>query len=129
MPERNMLRGLIFSIPSGQEVATVFKNTDLPVKVHSNAELGLDKPELSGLRGQAPLFYYILKESELGARPGQHIGPVGSRIVAEVFYGLLSGIAGNYLTDQPDWMPTLPQASGEVTANFTMVDLLTDAGA
>lgn len=129
LAERNMLRGLIFSIPSGQEVATIFKNAGLPVKVYSNADLGLDKPDLSGLHGHAPLFYYILKESEFGPHAGEHLGPVGSRIVAEVFYGLLSGIAGNYLKDQPGWVPTLPDASGQVTGKFSMVDLLTFAGA
>jgi hypothetical protein len=129
LAERNMLRGLIFSIPSGQEVATIFKDAGLKITVYSNAQLGIDTPELSGLRNQAPLFYYILKESEFGKYAGRRLGPVGSRIVAEVFYGLLGGIAGNYLKDKPNWTPTLPDSTGDVTGQFGIVDLLTYAGA
>jgi len=129
LPERNMLRGIIFSIPSGQEVAKIMEKEGLKVKVHSNADLGIDKPEFKGLKEQAPLFYYILKESEFGKHSGEHLGPVGSRLVAEVFYGLLSGISGNYLKDKPDWVPTLPDAAGNVTGKFSVVDLLTFAGA
>lgn len=125
LPERNMLRGLIFSIPSGQEVAKMMNAGGLNLKIYSNADLGLGDPKFVGLKGETPLFYYILKESEL--RGGLHLGPVGSRIVAEVFYGLLQ-TPGNYLVDDPKWMPTLPDAAGN-TGNFSMVDLLTFAGA
>lgn len=129
LAERNMLRGIIFNVPSGQEVATAMNTQGLGLPVYTNAQLGIDTPEFAGLNGHAPLFYYILKESEFAPSNSLKLGPVGSRIVAEVFIGLLSTISGNYLHDDPSWNPTLPQASGAVTGDFNIVDLLTFANA
>ena len=72
-----MLRGLIFNIPSGQEVAQHMKAAGINLKVHKNAELGID--HIKGLDDQAPLFYYIMKESEFAPVNGLHLGPVGGR--------------------------------------------------
>lgn len=87
--------------------------------------------ELAGyglnLEQSTPLFYYVLKEAELLAG-GLHLGPVGGRIVAEVFLGLLTLDPDSYLSDRPHWRPTLPQRSGRVTGRFQMVDFLTFAG-
>jgi hypothetical protein len=58
---------------------------------------------------------------------GLHLGPVGGRIVAEVFLGLLALDPGSIL-NQPGWVPTLPQRSGQVTGDFHMIDFLTFAG-
>jgi hypothetical protein len=126
LPERNMLRGLIFGVPSGQEVATAMNAVGLKVAVHSNAELGIPADLSKQLGDQAPLFFYMLKESEFGPIDGSHLGPVGGRVVAEVIIGLLEGIAGNYLADDRNWKPTLPAAK---QGDFTMVDLLTFAKA
>ena len=41
-----------------------------------------------GFERSTPLWYYVLKEAEVVA-DGLHLGPVGGRIVAEVFLGLL----------------------------------------
>ena len=65
----------------------------------------------------------MLKEAELLA-DGLHLGPVGGRIVAEVFIGLLQTDAGSYVSAQPRWRPTLPSKSG----SFRMTDFLTFAG-
>ena len=51
----------------------------------TNAQLGLTEP---GWKSKAPLWFYILKESELLG--GKKLGPVGGRIVAEVILGLLA---------------------------------------
>jgi len=66
------------------------------------------------------LWFYILKESELKAE-GKTLGPVGGRIVAEVFTGILKGDPTSYLQQEPDWKPTLGQ-------DFKMADLLRFAG-
>ena len=52
---------------------------------------------------------------------GRMLGPVGGRIVAEVFIGLLQGDRGSYLQQTPTWTPTLGQ-------DFSMADLLRFAG-
>jgi hypothetical protein len=64
----------------------------------------------------------ILKESELQA-DGKALGPVGGRIVAEVFIGILQGDPISYLQKEPGWKPTLGQ-----NQDFTMADLLRFAG-
>jgi len=76
-----------------------------------------------GLDRSTPLWYYILKEAELSG--GMTLTGVGSRIVGEVFLGLLALNKNSYLARHPEWRPHLPSRSA---GNFTMVDLLTFAG-
>jgi hypothetical protein len=59
---------------------------------------------------------------------GLHLGPVGGRIVGEVFIGLLELDRDSYLSADRRWRPTLPQRNGRVTGDFTMIDFLTFAG-
>jgi hypothetical protein len=87
----------------------------------TNAELGLDGDP--GWGGKAPLWYYVLKEAEVVA-DGLQLGPVGGRIVAEVFIGLLESDPGSYLASRSRWRPTLPSKNDE----FRMTDFLTFAG-
>ncbi|HSH59137.1 MAG TPA: hypothetical protein VK988_05740 [Acidimicrobiales bacterium] len=68
-----------------------------------------------------------MKEAEL-VESGLHLGPVGGRIVAEVFLGLLQLDAGSYLNARPNWRPTLRTRAGVTTGDFPMVDFLTFAG-
>ena len=71
-----------------------------------------------------PLWYYILKEAEL-MEDGLRLGPVGGRIVGDVFIGLLKADETSYLAARPHWTPVLPSVtSGE----FRITDLLTFAG-
>jgi len=73
-----------------------------------------------GFDQATPLWYYVLKEAEVTGE-GQHLGPLGSRIVAEVFFGLTLGGRNSFLRQQPGWKPTLPAAQ---PGTFTMADLL-----
>jgi hypothetical protein len=50
-----------------------------------------------GMETSTPLWYYILKEEEV-LENGLRMGPVGSRIVGEVFIGLLKADKASYLT-------------------------------
>ncbi len=88
-------------------------------------ELGLARLDL-GWTGETPLWYYILKESEV-RQNGERLGEVGGRIVAEVLLGILDGDLTSYRGPKgdPHWTPTLP---GEQAARFTMADLLRFAG-
>ena len=67
-----------------------------------------------------------MKEAEL-REDGLRLGPVGGRIVAEVFIGLLQLDPDSYLTLQPNWVPTLPTHGG-TPESFRMMDFLTFAG-
>ena len=72
-----------------------------------------------------PLLYYVLKEAEV-VTGGEYLGPVGGRLVAEVFVGLLKLDPQSYLNEQPKWRPTL-KTSGD-PAGFCMIDFLKFAG-
>lgn len=111
--DRNLTRGARLALPSGQDVAAAMGQTPL-----TDTEL-----ELPG-GGPAPLWYYILREARVRAG-GRHLGPVGGRIVAEVFLGLLSRDPSSYLRKAPAWRPFLPAATA---GTFTMPDLITVSG-
>jgi Animal haem peroxidase len=115
---RNNRRGKKVGLPSGQQVAKAMRITPL-----SNAELGLTDP---GWKGEAPLWFYILKESELKYE-GERLGPVGGRIMAETLVGLLQRDPNSYLYLDPSWKPTSPIAP--TTGKFAFADLLRFAGA
>jgi hypothetical protein len=117
---RNTLRGKRVGLPSGQQVAKAMR-----VNVLSNAALGLTSN--SGWGGEAPLWYYILKEAELPPYNAERLGPVGGRIMAEVLVGLLQRDPNSYLYLDPSWKPVPPIAPA--TGGFTFVDLLKYAGA
>jgi hypothetical protein len=118
LAQRNLLRHLTWQLPSGQSVARAMRVRPLePSQLRELAPLGV------GFERSTPLWYYVLKEAEVLA-DGLRLGPVGGRIVAEVFIGLLRTDPGSYLSTQPRWQPTLP-ARGE---SFRMTDFLAFAG-
>ena len=118
LPQRNLLRHLTWQLPSGQSVARAMR-----VEPLAAAELPELAPLGVGFERSTPLWYYVLKEAELLA-DGLHLGPVGGRIVAEVFVGLLQTDPSSWVTRHPRWRPTLP-ATGDA---FRMADFLTFAG-
>jgi hypothetical protein len=118
LPQRNLLRHLTWSLPSGQSVAQRMGVTPLAA-----ADLQELAPLGAGFERSTPLWYYVLKEAEVVA-DGLHLGPVGGRIVAEVFTGLLQADPSSYVAMRPRWQPTLPSKNG----SFRMTDFLTFAG-
>ena len=117
---RNSLRGKHVGLPSGQQVARAMR-----APVLTNPTLGLtDDP---GWAGEAPLWYYILKEAELPPNNAERLGAVGGRIVAEVLVGLLQRDPSSYLYLDAAWKPAPPIAP--VKGQFGFVDLLRFAGA
>jgi len=117
---RNLLRGVQFQLPSGQEVANAIGQTPI-----TNAEM--DEPVLNdpGWNKQAPLWYYILKEAEL-KEDGQQLGPVGARIVSEVFLGILHFDPNSYFNLPGGFTPQPPYAHA---GQFGIAELLKFAGA
>jgi hypothetical protein len=116
LPQRNLLRQLTWSLPSGQAVAQAMGVTPL-------ADADLNELHPYGFQSSTPLWYYVLKEAQLVA-DGLHLGPVGGRIVAEVLIGLLQSDPSSYLVQKPKWTPTLTS----VGTSFRMKDFLTFAG-
>jgi hypothetical protein len=112
---RDLQRGAALSLPSGEAVARAIGAEPL-----SADECGLGEDWI----GETPLWYYILKEAEVRAG-GEHLGPVGGRIVTEVLIGLLDADPESYRNTEPGWRPVLPSTE---PGRFTMADLLVFAG-
>jgi hypothetical protein len=118
LASRNLIRHVNFGLPSGQAIA---RRMNVPVL--TAAQLAELAPH--GMSESTPLWYYILKEAEV-MEEGRRLGPVGARIVGEVFIGLLRADRSSYMAAEPRWKPTLPSAGG--AGSFGMTDLLTLAG-
>ena len=117
LAQRNLLRHLTFKLPSGQAVAKVMRLPVLPVGDFSDlAPHGLDT--------RTPLWFYVLREAEK-TQNGERLGPVGARIITEVFIGLMEGDSTSYLKRDSSWKPTLPSAAA---GKFFITDLLKLAG-
>lgn len=123
---RNLLRSREFGLPSGQEVADAMnvpalKDTDILIGQ------GVDEPEEQlpdivsfgkVFAGNCPLWTYVLAEAMQNkvsvpipatggpSIPTPQLGPVGGRIVAEVFLGLMFADPGSYLSTNPNWVPS-----------------------
>jgi len=111
------MRHVNFGIPSGQAIARRMR-----VPVLTPTQLEALKP--FEMEKSTPLWYYILKEAEI-MENGLRLGPVGSRIVGEVFIGLLKADESSYLAARPRWTPELPSAT---PGDFRITDLLKFAG-
>ncbi len=119
---RNLLRGYLMSLPSGQAVAEAMGFAAL-----TNSELQqntnvVEREALADLKNTTPLWYYILKESSVREN-GKRLGEVGGSIVAETLMALVRRSEHSILTDST-WRPDL----GAVNGRFTMADLLRFCG-
>ena len=121
LPQRNLLRHVTWQLPSGQSIARA-----MGVPALSKGDLAELRSFGQSLDESTPLWYYLLKEAQVVAS-GLTLGPVGGRIVGEVFIGLLQLDQDSYLSER-GWRPTLPTRSGRVTGDFRMVDFLAFAG-
>ena len=126
---RNLLRGYQLSIPTGQSVAAA-----LGVPPLSAAELQQGNgDELNaaladgGFLAATPLWYYILKESEVRAN-GQTLGEVGSRIVCETMIGSLHHDPRSYLNWRGGWDPSQGARLPNGDPIVTIIDLFRFAG-
>jgi nucleoid-associated protein YgaU len=128
LPVRNLLRGYILRMPTGQAVA---KALNLPVLTDRQIEEAAAGPEqVTALRNgnllrRTPLWYYLLAEAtHPSGGNGQRLGPVGSTIVAEVLIGLARRSEDSIL-HTPGWQPSVPAVQ---PGRFQLADLLRFAG-
>jgi hypothetical protein len=132
---RNLLRGYLLRMPTGQAVAGAL---GIPVLTEDQIKQGAasDKQrqvlEDAGFLERTPLWYYILaeaavlgKEEGQNQEGGQRLGPLGSTIVAEVLVGLIRRSPDSILNPEANWQPNLPSAQ---PGTFTLPDLLRFAG-
>ena len=118
---RNLMRGAAFQLPSGQQVAVALgipPIADEKLMIGPATVGGKRKPIVEvapGLAGNAPLWAYILSEAQViswknASGPVSdetpiRLGPVGGRLVAEVFASLLRGDRTSYLYAEPTFKP------------------------
>lgn len=133
---RNLLRGYLLRMPTGQAVARALQQKlqgapNIPVLTKQQVRQGAANQqqkqalEDGGFLDRTPLWYYILAEAAVLGENGQHLGPVGSTIVAEVLVGLVRRSPDSILDPQTDWKPNLPSKE---PGKFTLADLLRFAG-
>ena len=131
---RNLLRGYLLRLPTGQAVARALQQRlsgvrDIPVLGPNRIRRGAASEEQVGVLEDAgfldrtPLWYYILAEAAVLGN-GRRLGPVGGTIVAEVLVGLVRRSQSSILRAE-NWEPTLPSAD---EGTFTLADLLRFAG-
>jgi hypothetical protein len=116
----NLRRGRALGLPSGQDVAAAMSIPALTAAELDVDGLALTAAQKTALKAHTPLWYYLLREAQVKGN-GEHLGPVGGRIVAEVLVGLLDGDPQSYLSQKPTWKPFLPTATA---GDFTMKDLV-----
>ena len=92
LPQRNLLRQLTWSLPSGQAVARAMGVA--PLGASDLADVGAVYAPFST---STPLWYYALAEAK-AASDGLTLGPVGARIVTETLIGLLRADPTSYLS-------------------------------
>jgi len=123
---RNLLRGYILRMPTGQAVAKAIaiqpmtEQEIISVAGKFSGQSGVLNE--SGFAARTPLWFYILAEAAFFSG-GRHLGPVGSTIVAEVLISVLRNSTYSILSD-PQWSPTL----GATQGLFDLEDLLKLAG-
>ena len=129
LPWRNLLRGWSLGLPSGQQVARAMgiePLTDGEIQIGKGVDAprrplptihDLNRSTGDVFRENCPLWTYILAEAMHHKEPVKipvledvtvntpKLGPVGGRIVAEVFLGLMFGDRNSMLSLWPNWHP------------------------
>ena len=122
---RNLLRGYLLRLPTGQAAAAALGLTPLTGQQLSDAAGNPNQRtalHAGGFEDRTPLWYYILAEAAHGG--GNRLGPLGSIIVADVLIGLVRRSEDSIL-NYPNWAPSLPASQ---PGTFTLTDLLAFAG-
>ena len=127
---RNLLRGLEYGLPSGQSLARAMgliplNDPDILIGKDLPPEKAAEEPAKtidsisSEFKENCPLWVYVLAEARsysknvpipiIGGNRAvstPQLGPVGGRLVTEVFLGLLFADENSYLNADPAWQPS-----------------------
>lgn len=131
---RNLLRGYLLRLPTGQAVAkavhaalgaTSGVSVLSPEEVLAGAANDAQRDVLvrSGMHERTPLWFYLLAEANV-ISSGARLGPLGSTLIAEVLVELARHSTDSILAID-DWRPTLPS---ENSGTFVLTDLFRLAG-
>lgn len=134
LPVRTLLRSAWMGVTSGQAIARALclPEEQLLRREELIGRMNCDdhEPDRPGqaldaaLLENTPLFFYILREAEV-RQAGRRLGPVGSRIVADVIEGSFRADADSYWHLYPKWEPPLWKvASGPPKKIGSLIDLV-----
>jgi len=127
---RNLVRGYLLRLPTGQAVATAMGVTPMtPTEIAQAAASPAQVQALTagGFLTRTPLWYYMLAEassSSTNGGLGQRLGRVGSTIVASVLIAAARRSADSFLK-VPNWKPDPALAPA---GKFALPELLRFAG-
>ena len=126
---RNLLRGYLLGIPTGQAVAAALGVTPLTATElqRGNSVFLNEALAAGGFLERTPLWFYVLKEAEVRAN-GSSLGEVGSRIVCETIIGQLREDPASYLNVEEGWAPADGVRLPNGDAIVSIADLLRFAG-
>ncbi|MBT8052370.1 MAG: peroxidase [Xanthomonadales bacterium] len=112
LASRNLLRGQAFRLPSGESVAEFMGR---PTSEIDTVRLAAENiaGSAADLSSGTPLWFYLLVEAEKVGRqdgpndfePGEGLGPVGARIVAETIIGLMELDERSFMASNRNWSP------------------------
>jgi hypothetical protein len=107
LARRNLLRGYLLSIPTGQALAEAMDVAPLSQEdLTAGNNVGMnDILREAGFLERTPLWYYVLKEAEVRGN-GNALGELGSRILCETIIGLLVNDPSSYLNQKGGWDPS-----------------------
>lgn len=102
-----------YRLPTGQAVAARMSKPVL-TKAQLESGTGGNVVKKFNIGRHTPLWFYLLKEAEIKTG-GEHLGPAGAAIVAEVFIGLLKDDPESVLNNPQSTV--LPSADGAFKIN------------
>lgn len=117
LAQRNLRRGYLLSVPTGQAVAKLAGELPLSRSQLLHGATNGSRPDLEDalrrdgdlLLEHTPLWFYVLKEAELLGN-GNHLGPVGSRIIVETIAGVLRSNEDSFVAR--NWSPNDSELPG-----------------
>lgn len=133
LPLRNMIRGTLYGLPSGQDLARALGIPEDEILSASKGSLvfqsingAIPQVELDILNAKfgesTPLFYYILMEAWVFSN-GEALGPLGSLIVGGVFLNLIEINQESYLNN--NFLPTQGLYGCHTTGEYYFTELIT----
>jgi hypothetical protein len=129
LSRRNLLRGYLLSLPTGQAAAA-----EMQVDALSEAELRQGNTDAvnaaldqGGFVENTPLWFYVLKEAEVRGN-GNSLGELGSRIVGETIVGVVQHAPNSYLKADGGWDPSKGVKLPNGDPIVTLRDLLSFTG-
>jgi len=98
LAQRNLLRGYLLSIPTGQGVAAGMGIVPLTEDqlLDGEPQAIVDAIHYGRFENHTPLWYYVLREAKV-QKDGNSLGAIGSRLVAETLIGFVKHDSNSYL--------------------------------